>query len=129
MLIMLFGKRCFDFTTQYGVVKHHYGFPPNIAKNLGGIFTIKVEILKKTNGFPNYWSWGYEDNVFYNRVISKGLKIDYNNFKHIKHPDVVMFWDGYNKKVNENYLYNVIKNEKGWGIEQLSNVTYDFIRI
>ena len=118
-------KDIFDFKTQKGIVKHHYGFPPNIAKNLGGVFTIKAMDFEKVNGFPNYWSWGYEDNIFYNRIINKGIKIDYSSFRSIKHPDVVMFWDGYNKKVNENYLFNSIKNEKGWGINQISNVTYD----
>ena len=53
--------------------------------------------FEKVNGFQ-LLVLGLYDNVFYNRVISKGLKIDYNNFKHIKHPGLVMFWDSYNKK-------------------------------
>ncbi len=118
-------KNIFDFETKRGVVKHHYGFPPNIAKALGGVFTIKAGDFERTNGFPNYWSWGYEDNVFFKRVVNRGLKIDYGNFRNIKHPDVVIFWDGYNKKVNENYIYNQIKKERGYGIENISRLKYN----
>lgn len=118
-------KNIFNYNTNKGVVKHHFGFPKDISKALGGIFTIKAGDFERVNGFPNYWSWGYEDNVLYSRITKKNIKIDYSNFRELKHPDVIMLWDGYKKYVDENYLFNKINNENGIGISNISNLSYE----
>jgi hypothetical protein len=61
-----------DYTTTPGVVKHFFGVP----QALGGIFSITAGDFEALNGFPNYWTWGYEDNFMYQRVVAANLNID-----------------------------------------------------
>ena len=66
----------FPYTTESGIVKHYYGF----NNTLGGAVAIKGADFIKTGGFPMFWGWGYEDNVFNTRVLSSQLKIDRTDF-------------------------------------------------
>ena len=61
---MPINKNFIQFETQKGVVKHFYGF----KHTLGGIVSINAKDFEQINGFPNFWAWGYEDNLFYERV-------------------------------------------------------------
>ena len=58
---MPFNKNFLNFETQKGIVKHFYGF----KHTLGGIVSINAEDFERINGFPNFWAWGYEDNLLY----------------------------------------------------------------
>ena len=66
----------FPYTTEIGTVKHYFGF----KHTLGGVVVIKGMDYAKTNGFPMFWGWGYEDNQFNERVVKSGLKIDRSLF-------------------------------------------------
>lgn len=66
----------FPYITEDGVVKHYFGF----ENTLGGVVSIKGKDFIKTNGFPMFWGWGYEDNEFNNRVTSAGITIDRKDF-------------------------------------------------
>ena len=65
-----------SYETQPGVVKHFYG----MTHALGVIVSINAGDFESINGFPNYWTWGYEDNMLNNRVVAKGLRIDRSTF-------------------------------------------------
>ena len=65
-----------DYQTSHGTIKHFYGF----TYTLGGIFSITGADYERINGFPNYWSWGYEDNLIQIRAEKAGIKIDRSVF-------------------------------------------------
>ena len=43
---------------------------------LGGVLSMSLEDIKKTNGFPNqFWGWGGEDDALRNRLKAKKLEV------------------------------------------------------
>lgn len=115
-------KNMFDYQTNQGTIKHFYGC--QIA--LGGIFSINAADFEYINGFPNFWSWGYEDNLIQERAQICNLKIDRSQFvslmdKNIEHD----FSDGFFRDVNKNdYLLYIKKTSNG--IHSISNLSYEF---
>lgn len=91
-----FKKNMLNYQTSKGVVKHFFGF--NFA--LGGIFSITGEDFERSKGFPNYWGWGWEDNVMNNRCIETGIKIDRSTFYPIKHNDILQTNSNSSKVLN-----------------------------
>jgi len=69
-------KNYVDYITTKGVVKHFFGF----QYTLGGIVSIVGEDFERINGFPNFWAWGFEDNLIQTRIVNAGITIDRSNF-------------------------------------------------
>jgi hypothetical protein len=89
-------NRIFDYQTIQGVVKHYYGF----EHSLGGIIAIKGEDFEMINGYPNFWSWGMEDNYLQRRCEKNGLKIDRSQFHQIGSPQMLQLFDGISRIIN-----------------------------
>ena len=58
-------KNILNWKTTHGKIKHFFGVGQKHSKSLGGILSVTGSDFEKMNGFPNYWSWGYEDNAMY----------------------------------------------------------------
>ena len=85
------------YETCPGTIKHFYGFD----YTLGGIVSVNAGDFEKVNGFPNFWSWGYEDNLLQIRANDAKLKIDRDTFFPINHPNIIRLSEPQTRIVNK----------------------------
>ena len=69
-------KNFLNYITDIGIIKHFYGF----KFALGGIFSITGHDFELISGFPNFWGWGFEDNLIYLKCKDKGITVDRSVF-------------------------------------------------
>jgi len=115
-------KNLLNYETTHGVIKHFYGY----EFALGGIISIKGSDYEKINGFPCFWSWGFEDNCLQNRAISKGLIIDRSNFFKIGNPNILQLMDGIRRMINRKGPHALAHDNGIDGISTISNLKYNF---
>jgi hypothetical protein len=116
---MPYTKNFLDYDTNFGIIKHFYGF----TFALGGIFSIKCSDFERINGFPNFWAWGFEDNLLNKRALSSKIIIDRNNFYPIADKNIMHLSDGMIRSVNrtdfERYTHNTTE-----GFSSIHNLIY-----
>ena len=117
--VMPFTKNFLNYETEEGVVKHFYGF----TYTLGGIVSIKCSDFEKINGFPNFWAWGYEDNLLQTRVESSKLLIDRSVFYPYLDKNILHLQDGLTRSVNRTEFDEYVKQTEE-GINSISNLEY-----
>jgi hypothetical protein len=109
-----------DYFTEPGTIKHFYGF----NYTLGGIVSINALDFEKLNGFPNFWAWGYEDNLLQIRAEKNGIQIDRNVFFKIHDPAIIHLVDAPIREVNrgeyDRFLYRTQE-----GISSIHDLVYD----
>lgn len=103
-----------------GVIGHHYGF----RFALGGIVSITGADFERLNGFANYWSWGFEDNLLQNRAQRAGIRIDRSNFFELNDMRIIHVNDGNNKTLNRNYMYELVLDKGDNGLRTVTNLEY-----
>ena len=116
-------KNLLNYETKYGEVKHFYGY--DFA--LGGIVSIKGCDFENINGYPNYWGYGFEDNILYKRASSRYV-INRNQFYGINSKEILQFYDGIKKVMDKKTLKRQFDKsyiEKD-GISSLKNLNYIF---
>jgi len=126
-------KNLLNYQTSQGIVKHFYGY----TFSLGGIVSILAGDFEKTNGFPNYWAWGYEDNAFQKRVKRTGLLLDRRQFYPILDKNIIQLNDTLervmNRKEFDRYLDEHIYAKINDGYPTIHNLEYtpndDFIDV
>lgn len=115
-----YDKNILNYHTEYGVVKHFYGF----QFALGGIFSIRGVDFERINGFPNFWAWGGEDNLINERAKQFGLTIDRSNFFTIGNMNILQFADGMKRLICRDELATSIMPNNTDGVTKLINITY-----
>jgi hypothetical protein len=119
---MPYTKNFLNYDTTHGIVKHFYGY----KFTLGGIVSIKGDDYEKTNGFPNLWAWGFEDNMFQNRVKACGLRIDRSVFYPLMDKNILQLNDGYHRVINEQEHDKVVNQNTTDGINKITDIKYEF---
>jgi hypothetical protein len=110
------------YKTQPGIVSHYYGF----KFALGGIFAIKGGDFEKSEGFPNFWGWGLEDNAIYNRCLEVGLNVDRSIFYDISDSTIERPFDGNTRLVSKRDVV-VYKHETPDCFKDITNLDYDLV--
>ena len=117
-----YSKNIINYETTRGVVKHYYGF----KFALGGIFSIKGSDYETTNGFPNFWSWGGEDNYMQKRAQQAGLVIDRSCFFNILDKNILQLCDGIKRLICRKEAATVVNMSTMDGLITIRNLNYDF---
>ena len=112
-------KNLFDYNTRHGIVKHFFGF----TYTLGGIVSIKAGDFEKIHGFPNYWAWGYEDNVLQHRVQRIGMTIDRSIFFKVGDPEIIQKNTTLIRDINQKEYERFLKRTNE-GIYSIQNLQY-----
>lgn len=107
-----------NFDTNKGTIKHFYGF----MYSLGGIVSIKAGDFEMINGFPNLWSWGYEDNSLQQRALQKKLNIDRSTFYKISDKRFIRLKESNTRIVNKDDFLAYKKNNEG--IRNITGLKY-----
>ena len=111
----------FDYQTIKGIVKHFYGF----KYALGGIVAITGADFEATNGYPNFWGWGMEDNVLQTRCEKEGLIIDRSHFYPIGSPDILQLFDGVSRLINKKDPWRATHDNGIDGIKTIYKLSYE----
>jgi len=116
-------KNFIDYQTETGIVKHFFGF----KFALGGILSIKANDFEKVNGFPNLWTWGYEDNELNDRINENpDIIIDRNQFYEIRDRNILHVADGISKIRNKLEQFRYLKQRTSEGISDINDLKYSF---
>ncbi len=91
---------------------------------LGGIVSIKAGDFEKIKGFPNFWAWGYEDNLLKKRVLDEKFKINYDQFYPFMDKNILVLHSGVNRTVNRREFDRYITNTKE-GFHYIQNLKYE----
>ena len=113
-------KNSLTYETTRGIVKHFYGF----MHTLGGIVSMNALDFERINGFPNFWAWGYEDNMLQQRVTNAGYKIDRSTFFKIGDPNIIHLNSTNLREVNQGEFERYTKNTNE-GIFSIRDLLYN----
>jgi len=115
-------KGLLNYDVKQNEIKHYYGF----TFALGGIFSIKGGDFEKIDGFPNLWSWGYEDTVVQERALKKNIIINREQFYPVFNSNILHILDQYNKNISlknkSMYESNTILD----GLSTIKNMNFKF---
>jgi hypothetical protein len=117
---MPYTKNFLDYETSPGIVKHFYGFD----YTLGGIVSITGRDFEKVSGFPNFWAWGYEDNMFQIRVRNANIIIDRSSFYPLMDKNIFQMKDSLIRLVNRGEFDRFMANTPE-GFQSITDLSYD----
>ena len=79
--------------------------------------------FEKISGYPNLWTWGYEDNSLQKRALDSGINIDRTQFYKVGCKEIIQFLDDVYKKVNRDE-FNRYTEKKSDGLHTIQELDY-----
>jgi hypothetical protein len=117
---MPFTSDFLNYYTTQNVIKHFYGY----SFTLGGIVSILGSDFEKIMGFPNLWTWGYEDNSLQKRAQANNIIIDRSQFYPVLDINILQLKDGVDRIINRKEFDRYITNNAD-GINDIRDLTYN----
>ena len=117
-------NRIFDYETTSGIVKHYYGF----EHSLGGIVVMKGGDFELVNGYPNFWSWGFEDACLQKRCLNANLLINRSHFYKIGSPEILQLFDGMDRIINKKDPHKLHTDTGQTGLRSIHKLHYTIER-
>lgn len=114
-------KTTINYETSSNIIKHFYGY----NYTLGGIVSIRGSDFEKLNGFPNYWSWGYEDNALQQRAMNKKIHIDRSVFFNMYDPNIIHLNETTIRTVNKGEFQKYVSKIND-GINSITGLKYEY---
>ena len=110
-----------SYKTIRGIVRHFYGY----TYALGGIVAINASDFERVNGFPNYWAWGFEDNLLLTRLLEHGINVDRTTFYPAGDTHIHQMNGTYQRTVNVDEFRRYVQKVPE-GISSISSLKYLF---
>jgi len=124
-------KNMIEYRTTPNVIKHFFGY----RYALGGIVSVLGKDFQRIGGFPNFWGWGYEDNMLQNRAEKAGITIDRSVFFDIDdNTNILHFFHGTERVMNKYDFAQFNRNTKNglytiYDLEYNIDASSDFVNI
>jgi len=116
---MPYEKNLLNYVTYENNIKHFFGY----SYTLGGIVSITGADFEKIGGYPNFWCWGYEDNMLQKRALAAKIRIDRDQFYKVGCKEIIQFADEMYKSVNRNEFDRYVGNRMD-GVGDISSLQY-----
>jgi hypothetical protein len=116
---MPYEKNLLNYQTTPNNIKHFFGY----SYTLGGIVSILGSDFEKILGYPNLWTWGYEDNSLQKRALMLGVNIDRTQFYKVGSREIIQFVDDVYKKVNRDEFIRYSENKRD-GLHTIQHLEY-----
>jgi hypothetical protein len=116
---MPYRKNYLNYETSENNIKHFFGY----TFTLGGIVSILGSDFEKLQGYPNLWTWGYEDNMLQIRANRNGINIDRGQFHPMLSNEIMQLTDDVLKQVNKNEFERYMEN-KDDGVHTIQSLEY-----
>lgn len=116
---MPYEKNVLLYQTSPHNIKHFFGY----EYTLGGIVSILGADFERTLGYPNLWTWGYEDNSLKARAEMRGINIDRSQFYKVGSKEIIQSVDDIYKKVNRDEYNRYVENRDD-GIHTISSLDF-----
>ena len=124
-------KNILPYATSPGVIKHFYGY----TYTLGGIISILGRDFERIGGFPNFWGWGYEDNLLQHRAIKTGIQINRDVFFKINDTDNIIHFEHGSERIMNKFDFDNFSNKTNEGLYTIFKMDYtidlktDFVNV
>jgi hypothetical protein len=117
---MPYEKNVLNYQTTHNNIKHFFGY----EYTLGGIVSVTGADFERIMGFPNLWTWGYEDNSFKFRAKNAGINIDRGQFYTPGCKEIIQCVDEIYKKVNREEFNRYMENKED-GLHMIRSLEYN----